>query len=114
MKSALHALFLTLLPAASIPKCWVSDPSPDSSSDFSAADAPQSGSSSQGGFFHDWFFDGGRDQSEQPHWMTPLATTTPRLEQEFRYDIQTQPHNSGLVTDNFGASKGFEIIPLKR
>lgn len=53
-------------------------------------------------------------QSEQPHWMTPLATTTPRLEQEFRFDVQTQPHNSGQVTDNFGVSKGFEIIPAKR
>lgn len=53
-------------------------------------------------------------QSEQPHWMTPLATTTPRFEQEFRYDIQTRPHNSGLVTDSFGVSKGFEIIPAKR
>jgi hypothetical protein len=56
----------------------------------------------------------GETQSEQPHRMTPLATTTPRLEQEFRYDIQTQPHNCGMVTDNFGLSKGFEIIPEKR
>ena len=53
-------------------------------------------------------------QSEQPRWITPLATTTPRLEQEFRYDIQTQPHNSGLVTDNYGVSKGLEIIPAEK
>ncbi len=25
-------------------------------------------------------------QSTQPHWMTPLVTVTPRLEQEVRYD----------------------------
>ncbi len=25
-------------------------------------------------------------QSTQPHWMTPLVTVTPRLEQEIRYD----------------------------
>jgi len=53
-------------------------------------------------------------QAEQPHWITPLATTTPRLEQEFRYDIQYQPHNSGQVTDNFGVSKGLEIIPVRK
>lgn len=68
----------------------------------------------QGGFFSNWFAMVGETQSEQPHWMTPLATTTPRLEQEFRYDVQTQPHNSGLVTNNFGVSKGLEIIPARR
>src|SRR5262245_25869161 len=25
-------------------------------------------------------------KNEQPHWMTPVVTVTPRLEQEFRYD----------------------------
>jgi hypothetical protein len=63
------------------------------------------------GFLQDWFTMVSETQSEQPHWITPLATTTPRLEQEFRYDIQTQPHNSGVVTDNYGVSKGLEIIP---
>ena len=36
-------------------------------------------------------------QADQPHWITPLNTTTPRLEQEFRYDIQWQTHNSGVA-----------------
>jgi hypothetical protein len=44
---------------------------------------------------------------------TPLNTTAPRLEQEFRYDVQTQPHNSREVTDDFGVSKGLEIIPAR-
>ncbi len=66
------------------------------------------------GFFQDWFTMVSGTQSEQPHWITPLATTTPRLEQEFRYDIQTQPHNSGVVTDNYGVSKGLEIIPAEK
>jgi hypothetical protein len=69
--------------------------------------------SQDGGFFHDWFAMVSETQSEQPHWITPLATVTPRLEQEFRYDIQYQPHNSGLVTDNYGVSKGLEIIPAR-
>ncbi len=70
-------------------------------------------SSGQDDFFADWFSMVSRTQAEQPHWITPLATTTPRLEQEFRYDLQWQTHNSGLVTDNYGVSKGLEIIPAR-
>lgn len=67
----------------------------------------------QDGFFADWFNMVSETQAEQPHWITPLNTTTPRLEQEFRYDIQWQTHNSGVTTDNYGVSKGLEIIPAK-
>ena len=70
-------------------------------------------SSAQDGFFTDWFSMVSKTQAEQPHWITPLNTTTPRLEQEFRYDIQWQTHNSGVTTDNYGVSKGLEIIPEK-
>jgi hypothetical protein len=69
--------------------------------------------SAQDGFFADWFNMVSKTQAEQPHWITPLATTTPRLEQEFRYDFQWQTHNSGVTTDNYGVSKGLEIIPAK-
>lgn len=65
------------------------------------------------GFFHNWFSMVSETQAEQPHWITPLATTTPRLEQEYRFDIQWQPHNSGQITDNYGVSKGLEFIPAK-
>jgi hypothetical protein len=47
-------------------------------------------SSARSGFFADWFDMVSATQAQQPHWITPLATTTPRLEQEFRYDIQWQ------------------------
>lgn len=67
----------------------------------------------QDGFIADWLNMVTQTQNEQPHWITPLATTTPRLEQEFRYDIQWQTHNSGVTTDNYGVSKGLEIIPQK-
>jgi hypothetical protein len=69
--------------------------------------------SAQDGLFADWFNMVSKTQAEQPHWITPVATTTPRLEQEFRYDIQWQTHNSGVTTDNYGVSKGLEIIPEK-
>jgi hypothetical protein len=71
-------------------------------------------SSAQNGFFSDWFNMVSETQAAQPHWITPLATTTPRLEQEFRYDIQWQTHNSGVTTDNYGVREGLEIIPAKK
>ena len=37
-------------------------------------------------------------QGEQPHWITPLATTTPRLEQESRYDIQARSSGNAAVS----------------
>jgi hypothetical protein len=49
----------------------------------------------------------------QPHWVTPLVTTTPRLEQEFRSDVVWQQTKPGApYSVNLGNSKGLELIPL--
>ncbi len=50
-------------------------------------------------------------QNEQPHWVTPLVTVTPRLEQEFRTDFVHYHNNSGHEIWNYGNSKGLEFIP---
>src|ERR1700688_265176 len=50
-------------------------------------------------------------QAEQPHWITPLVTVTPRLEQEIRSDFVRQTNTKLLDTWNYGNSKGLEIIP---
>jgi len=34
-------------------------------------------------------------QAAQPNWMTPLVTVTPRLEQEFRWDVYDQQNGKG-------------------
>ncbi|MGH8014337.1 MAG: hypothetical protein ACREQ4_17750 [Candidatus Binataceae bacterium] len=64
-------------------------------------------------YFLDWFSRVTRIQNEQPHWITPLVTVTPRLEEELRYDQfwQSRPH--GVATDNFGGGKGLELIPFQ-
>ena len=49
-------------------------------------------------------------QREQPSWMTPLVTSSPRLEQEFRFDALKQ----GSATDINGAGQGLDIIPAER
>ena len=53
-------------------------------------------------------------QGAQPHWITPLVTVTPRLEQEFRADFVRQTNAKLYDTWNLGNGKGLEIIPFRR
>jgi len=64
-------------------------------------------------YFLDWFPRVTRIQSEQPHWVTPLVTVTPRLEEEVRYDQFFQAQQNGRSLDNFGGGKGLELIPFQ-
>lgn len=50
-------------------------------------------------------------QAEQPHWVTPLVTVTPRLEQELRTDFLHQYNSKRFVIWNYDNSKGLEFIP---
>jgi hypothetical protein len=53
-------------------------------------------------------------KASQPDWMTPLATVTPRLEQEFRSDQFFEQMGNGGHLDVYGGGKGFEFIPRWR
>jgi hypothetical protein len=64
-------------------------------------------------YFADWFPRVTRIQNEQPHWITPVVTVTPRLEEEFRYDQSWQANQKGVSTDNFGLGKGLELMPFQ-
>ncbi len=68
----------------------------------------------QGGLVSSWMSRVTHTQAEQPHWITPVVTVTPRLEQEFRYDIfwQTQPNGTTKLA-TYGGSKGLELIPAR-
>lgn len=57
-----------------------------------------------------WLARASATQAAQPHWVTPVATVTPRLEQEFRFDVFHQVTPTGDVT-NLDGSKGLELIP---
>jgi hypothetical protein len=57
-------------------------------------------------------------QAAQPSWMTPLITVTPRLEQEFRWDVYNQQNGlgsqgNGQKFTNYGGPGGarIELIP---
>ncbi|HYM77633.1 MAG TPA: hypothetical protein VE377_16795 [Candidatus Dormibacteraeota bacterium] len=65
-----------------------------------------------GGYFANWFNRVNKTQAEQPHWITPLFTTTPRLEEEFRSDIAWTPASTG-DNWNYGGGKGLELIPTE-
>jgi hypothetical protein len=68
----------------------------------------------QGGYLSSWFARVDKTKDEQPHWVTPLATTTPRLEEEYRYDQLWQPNAKGVTTDNYDGGKGLELIPFEK
>jgi len=48
-----------------------------------------------------------KPKDELPHWVTPLATTTPRLEEEYRYDQLWQMNPKGVATDTYDGEKGW-------
>jgi hypothetical protein len=70
--------------------------------------------SAQDGFFANWFARVDKTKDEQPHWITPLATTTPRLEEEYRYDQFWQTNAKGITADNYDGGKGLELIPFEK
>lgn len=68
--------------------------------------------SSDDDFLSEWLQRSSRAESGQPHWMAPLFTVTPRLVQQFRYDLAWQ--NKGDVSNaNYGNGKGLEIVPTE-
>ena len=63
-----------------------------------------------GGFLDNRFHTAARADAEQPHWIAPLFTVTPRLLEQLRFDVVRQPKR-GFDTTNFGGGKGLELIP---
>jgi hypothetical protein len=62
-------------------------------------------------YFLHWYDRVHEAQATQPHWMTPIATVTPRLEQEVRFDAQFQQLGTGGEITNIDGGKGLELIP---
>jgi|ERR1700693_908797 len=84
--------------------------------DISAAGSSiPSSSNSLADYFSNWFVRVSKTQAEQPHWITPLATVTPRLEEELRYDQMWEAGVDGHTLTNYGGGggKGLELIPTE-
>ncbi len=70
--------------------------------------APGAGAQSSG-----WYAMTHATRERQPHWITPLATLTPLLEQEYRFDLSRQRHPA-FTAWQLGGGKGLELIPTSR
>jgi hypothetical protein len=66
-----------------------------------------------GDYFLNWFDRVSKTQAEQPHWVTPVATVTPRLEEELRYDQFRETIPGGHSLYNSDGGKGLELIPAE-
>lgn len=71
------------------------------------------GYDSMSDYFSHWFDRVDRAQAEQPHWMTPIITVTPRLEEEFRWDQYWEHAPNGANIDVYDSGKGLELIPTE-
>src|SRR3989449_4002090 len=78
-----------------------------------AVGTASAGQDNDGGYFWNWFVRSDKAKEEQPHWMTPIVTVTPRLEQEVREDFLWQPRPNGRYLTNYGGQKGLELIPTE-
>lgn len=63
-------------------------------------------------FVSEWLQRSSRAGATQPQWMAPMFTVTPRLVQQFRYDMAWQTQGSA-TTANYGTGKGLELIPTE-
>ncbi len=72
------------------------------------------GAEADGGFLERYFRMVERSQAGQPHWISPLVTTTPRLNERFRYDVTWQARPNDVDLANYGSGKGLELILLDR
>jgi hypothetical protein len=76
-----------------------------------AADGAAADKGSVASFLDAWFATSDAAKEAQPHWMTPVVTVTPRLEQEYRYDQTWQNRPKSVDLTNYGGGKGLELIP---
>lgn len=100
------AVLATVIAATAATACFAEDAS--------STQTDEPNVDSVGDYFSTWFQRASHTQAEQPHWITPIATTTPRLEQELRYDQSWQRVPGGHTIDNYGGTKGLELIPAER
>lgn len=65
------------------------------------------------GLFATWLDMVSETQAEQPHWISPLVTTSGRLEQKIRYDQLWESSTANHNLDSNGGGKGLEFIPFQ-
>src|ERR1700733_10991340 len=110
MRSSLFGSAVMALLALNLSGAALADAGPAAAPPDTGA-ASVSAPSAAGDYLDNWFARVDAAQASQPHWITPLATTTPRLEEEVRYDQFYQHLGNGASLVNFDGGKGLELIP---
>jgi hypothetical protein len=80
----------------------------------SSQDSTESEEEPKRSLLDSWLRMADKVQAEQPDWLSPLATTSGRLKQEFRFDTFDQPSFNGNRTYQLGGNKGLEVITSPR
>jgi hypothetical protein len=62
-------------------------------------------------YFATWYDRVDAALASQPHWMNPITTVTPRLDQQYRYDQIQQFLGNGAQVNNYFGGKALELIP---
>ena len=62
-------------------------------------------------YFANWTSRVVEAQQSQPHWIAPLATVTPLLVQQVRYDQFWEHLGTGANINNYNNGHGLELIP---
>jgi hypothetical protein len=65
-------------------------------------------------FYRSWRRMTEQADASQPDWLSPLATTSGRIKDEFRYDMWRQSTPTGSTISTFGGGKGLEFIAAPR
>ena len=73
-----------------------------------------SAGSDQDDWVHRWLRIVDQVRASQPHSVAPLITTHVLLVQQYRFDSSWQTNSNGAQLDNYGNSRGLEIIPNRR
>jgi len=76
--------------------------------------SPQEPGTRKHSLFSSWLHMAEKAQANQPDWLSPLATTSGRLKNEFRYDVWDQPSSAGSRIYQLGGNKGLEFITSSR
>ncbi|HML27250.1 MAG TPA: hypothetical protein PKE16_00125 [Hyphomicrobium sp.] len=105
--SAVAGDVLQMPESASLPPRDLNIPSPS----YLGASASEDTGNAIQDFFARWQEISHAAKASQPDWMTPLATVTPRLEQEFRSDQFFEQMGNGGHLNVYDGGKGFEFIP---
>jgi len=78
--------------------------------DPAAVDRPGESLSSVSAFFSGWSERAADARETQPHWASPLVTTTGLLEQRLRFDFSRQHSSNGTDTSVLDGGRGLDLI----